>query len=334
MGRTVTIGIPVYNVEKYIKDSLISALNQTYANIDYLIVNDRGQDNSMSIVRELMTKHPRGGAIRIIEHERNLGIAATRNTIIDHVLGSYLFFLDSDDVISLDCIASHVDYLEKNQCDFTCGSSEYVFQNGNKTAYKQYDRTDIIKGGKFCVAERACSHDKVVSIPVWNRLYRADFLVNNNIRCVPGLIHEDVWFTWQLLLSARSCVCIPKVTYWYYEHPFSICNNSTYEATIKKYHDKGKLLEMMVSSVKTNSKIPRSIRQLLTIYAMRKALSYSKSAIKEEILSSTEKKDLTHLYGSYGLCLSAYWTMDFTRNWEMLKHIISLILYKLSTKLA
>ena len=91
---------------------------------------------------------------------------------------------------------------------------------------------------------------------------------------------------------------------------------------------------MMVSSVKTNSKIPRSIRQLLTIYAMRKALSYSKSAIKEELLSSTEKKDLTHLYGSYGLCLSAYWTMDFTRNWEMLKHIISLILYKLSTKLA
>ena len=149
MGRKVTIGIPVFNVEKYIRNSLISALNQTYANIDYLIVDDRGQDNSMSIVRELMTKHPRGGAIRIIEHERNLGIAAVRNTIIDHAHGCFLFFLDSDDVISSDCIASHVYYIEKYQCDFTCSSSEYVFQNGKKTAFRKYEKIEIIKGEVF-----------------------------------------------------------------------------------------------------------------------------------------------------------------------------------------
>lgn len=331
MGRTVTIGIPVFNVEKYIRNSLISALNQTYADIDYLIVDDRGQDNSMSIVRELMTKHPRGGAIRIIEHERNLGIAAVRNTIIDHAHGCFLFFLDSDDVISSDCIASHVYYIEKYQCDFTCSSSEYVFQNGKKTAFRKYEKIEIIKGEVFCVAKRAYSLDKPMHIPVWNRLYRKDFLVNNNIRCIESLSHEDIWFTWQLLLSAKSCVFIPELTYWYYERSFSICNNPTYEATLKSYQDKEQILEKMTSSVKTNPKMPKSIRQLLAIITMKKALAYSKSVTNEELLGSTEKKDLTHLYASHGLGLWAL-TVDFNKNFEMLKCMIILMKYRWLSK--
>ena len=328
MGRKVTIGIPVFNVEKYIRNSLISALNQTYANIDYLIVDDRGQDNSMSIVRELMTKHPRGGAIRIIEHERNLGIAAVRNTIIDHAHGCFLFFLDSDDVISSDCIASHVYYIEKYQCDFTCSSSEYVFQNGKKTAFRKYEKIEIIKGEVFCVAKRAYSLDKPMHIPVWNRLYRKDFLVSNGIRCVPGLVHEDIWFTWQLLLSADSCVFIPEVTYWYYERPSSFTSMSNHDSIIKNNHDKGKLLEMMASSVKTNFEMPKSIKQLLAIRIMRKAISYSNSVIKEVLLNSLEKRELTHQYVSSAQCLYAYWTMDLNRNIEMLKCMIRLMQYR------
>ena len=328
MGKTVTIGIPVYNVEKYVRDSLLSALNQTYADIDYLIVDDRGQDHSMSIVRELVAEHPRGGAVRIIEHERNFGIAATRNTILGQAHGSYLFFLDSDDVISQDCIATHVNYLEKYQCDFTCGSSGYVNQNGERIAFRLYENVKVIKGGDFCMVECASSSEKVIQIPVWNRLYRLDFLENNNIKCVPNLIHEDIWFTWQVMLSAKSCVCIPIVTYWYYEHPASICNNPTREATLNRYYDRSQLIEMIVSSVKTNSEIPRAIRQLLTIYIMKKALSYSKSAIKEELLSSMEKRNLTRLYTSYALRLFANWTIDLDRNWEMLKCVIRLIQYR------
>lgn len=332
MSRTVTIGIPVFNVEGYIRDSLLSVLNQTYEDIDILIVDDKGQDNSMIIVRELKACHPRGGAIRIIEHERNEGIAATRNTIIDEAQGCYLFFLDSDDMMSPDCIALHVYYLEKYQCDFTCGSSEYVFQNGDKVVFRRYSEIEVVSGEKFCVAKRACSNDKAIQVPVWNRLYRMDFLISNGIRCVPGLVHEDVWFTWLLILSARSCVLMPTVTYRYYERNASICNNPDPKAVTKRHHDRRQVLQMIAYSVKTHTGLSRIIRQQLAIRTIRKALTYSKAVVREQMLSSADKKELAHQYTSCCLSLSACWSMDFSKNLEMLGCLTRLVLFALSIK--
>ncbi len=332
MAKTVTIGIPVFNVERYVRESLLSALNQTYADIEFLIVDDRGQDQSMSIVRQLVAEHPRGSAVRIIENEKNVGIAATRNTIIDEAQGSYLFFLDSDDVISPDCIALHVHYLEQYQCDFVCGSSVYVFQNGDKAIYTQYRELVVVGGEEYCVVKRYCSHDNTINVLVCNKLYRKDFLISNGIRCAPGLVHEDVWFTWLLILSARSCVLMPAVTYQYYERHASICNDSATEAVTKRHYDRGQMLEMMVSSVKAHTGLPRTIRQLLAIRMIRKALSYSKAVVSEQTLSSVDKKRLTLRNTSNGLGLFTCWSMDFRKNLEMLRCLTRLMLFRLSIK--
>ena len=99
MKYDVTIGIPVYNVEPYITQSLESALAQTYPSIEFLLVDDFSSDLSADIVRRFQMNHPRGADIRLLSNPNNLGVSASRNRIIDEARGEYLFFMDADDVI-------------------------------------------------------------------------------------------------------------------------------------------------------------------------------------------------------------------------------------------
>lgn len=87
----VSLAIPIYNVSLFVERALLSVLNQTYDNIEYLIVDDKRQDDSMDIVHRIIKDHPRGKDVRIIEHPYNIGLGATRNTAIDNAQGEYLF---------------------------------------------------------------------------------------------------------------------------------------------------------------------------------------------------------------------------------------------------
>ena len=78
----------------------MSALNQTYSSIEFLLIDDGGADVSIEIVERMKADHHRGRDIRIIKHEQNKGVAASRNRIIDEASGEYLYFMDSDDVIA------------------------------------------------------------------------------------------------------------------------------------------------------------------------------------------------------------------------------------------
>lgn len=100
MNYKVTLAMPVYNVEKYVERALLSALNQTFDSIEFLIVDDKGTDRSMEIVSEIVSTHPRGKDVRIIDHVVNQGTGATKNSAIREAKGEYLFFMDSDDCLS------------------------------------------------------------------------------------------------------------------------------------------------------------------------------------------------------------------------------------------
>lgn len=111
MNYKVTLAMPVYNVEKYVERALLSALNQTFDSIEFLIVDDKGTDRSMEIVSEIVSTHPRGKDVRIIDHVVNQGTGATKNSAIREAKGEYLFFMDSDDCLSRDCILSFIIWL-------------------------------------------------------------------------------------------------------------------------------------------------------------------------------------------------------------------------------
>ena len=95
----VTIGIPVYQSVDYIQDTMNSALNQSFSDIEFLIVDDCGKDGTMDIISHFQTSHPRGKDIRILVNEKNKGVGYSRNRIIDEARGRFLYFMDSDDTI-------------------------------------------------------------------------------------------------------------------------------------------------------------------------------------------------------------------------------------------
>ena len=93
MNYEVTIGIPAYKAVDYIEKTMESALNQTFGNIEYLVVDDYGNDGTIDVVERLQKEHQRGKDIRILHNKQNLGVGKTRNIILEQARGEYLFFL-------------------------------------------------------------------------------------------------------------------------------------------------------------------------------------------------------------------------------------------------
>ena len=214
----VTLAMPVYNVERFVEGSLLSALNQTYSNIEFLIIDDCSTDNSMNIVEETIKGHKRCDNVRIIHHNGNQGLGDTRNTAIDEAKGEYIYFMDSDDIISPCCIEVLVNYMLEKPVDFIAASRERRTFDGKLIATDQYQSYTVVDDGKHALPVayfRYVENHKILA-EVWNKLYTVEFLRKNKIRCLPHVHVEDVSFSLQVNIAAKSCRLVPDVLYVYH----------------------------------------------------------------------------------------------------------------------
>jgi len=219
----VTIGIPVYNVEKYIEKSLLSALNQTYDNIEYILVDDKGSDNSMMIARNVIANHPRGKDVKIIEHPENIGTGAARNSAISAATGKYIFFMDSDDEISPDCIEKLYEKMQMEEVDFVIGSYQKRLRT-REIIENFINNGPCIRGHLEVAWQFFEKRNKSIPVFLWNNLLKISLLRDNQIYCIPSHVIDDNVFSFQLLLNASSCSFNPDVTYFYYDTPHSTMN--------------------------------------------------------------------------------------------------------------
>lgn len=216
--------MPIYNVAPYVERALLSALNQTFDSIEFLIVDDRGTDNSMDIVRKIVAEHPRGKDVRIIEHPHNIGLGATRNTAIDNAKGEYLFFMDSDDEITPDCIEVLYKAMMEEPVDFVAGS--LVRCSNNRSVLKSVQLPNIFISGKYSLIHYFYKERKMFFIETWNKLYSVNFLRVNKIKCKPYHLCEDQMFTFQVAVCANNCKLIDVITYYYSCY---VVNSTTYK---------------------------------------------------------------------------------------------------------
>lgn len=230
----VTLSMPIYNVADYVERALLSALNQTFESIEFLIVDDRGTDNSMDIVRRIVAEHPRGKDVRIIEHPHNIGTGATKNTAIDNAKGDYLFFMDSDDEITPDCIEVLYKAMMEDPVDFVAGSYEHVLLNGKRIPYT-YNNVKI--EGEKALANEVYKNQRRFCIGIWNKLYSLSFLHNHQLYCVPHHLNEDVIFTDKIIYETSCCKLLSYVTLLYYEHPNSTMNRRALSLSLKDVNE-------------------------------------------------------------------------------------------------
>ena len=127
MQYEVTIGIPVYKAVDYIENTMKSVLSQTFRSIEFLIIDDCGNDGSMTVIERLQWEHPRGASIHVIHNNLNLGVGPSRNIIIDNAQGRYIYFLDSDDLIEPETIKILYYYLINKHAQVAYASYEIIY---------------------------------------------------------------------------------------------------------------------------------------------------------------------------------------------------------------
>jgi glycosyltransferase involved in cell wall biosynthesis len=229
----VTLAIPVYNVEKYIERALNSALNQTFESIEYLLIDDGGTDNSLNVAKAIIENHPRGEDVKIINHGVNIGTGAVKNTAIDNTHSEFIYFMDSDDEITSDCISTLYNAMVETPVDFIAASHKCKTLTGQSSDLHSetiYSNT-LIKSSEHAVEKSFYLERTPITVYTWNKLYNVNFLKNNNIKCIPHHLSEDIWFTYQIILKAQSCRLLSYVTYFYYETP----NSTAWKYNSRKY---------------------------------------------------------------------------------------------------
>lgn len=224
MEYEVTIGMAVYNVGKYIRMSLDSALAQTFESIEFLILDDCGIDESMEIVREYQLKHPRGKNIRILSQPHNMGIGMARNRIVDEAQGRFLYFMDSDDSITPNAIELLYSKAKQYNAQIVFGSYERV-EEYHETVQRvpiQYPSLLFLEKDEF-PNWAYCKYGNLNATSC-NFLIDVDIYRKNQLRYKDVGYWEDFTFTMDLPTYITRAVLLPDITYFYYCRKGSLSN--------------------------------------------------------------------------------------------------------------
>lgn len=212
MKYDVTIGIPVYRSEAYLLKALGSALRQTYPSIEFLLIDDAGGDGSLAMMQKIQQKHQRGTAVRIISHDKNMGVSASRNQIIEEAKGEYLYFMDSDDMIVEHTISLLMQNVRKYDAEIVFGSYEKIETSGDRIIF-QYPSLQLM--GKDKLAEFAYRKYGGIQASACNYLVKTSLLRENHLYFIDTNYWEDLAFTFDLVTYISRAVLLPDITYTY-----------------------------------------------------------------------------------------------------------------------
>lgn len=228
----LSIIVPVYNVERYLRRCIDSILKQTFRDFEVILINDGSTDNSRTICNEYKRLDTR---INII-NQKNGGLSSARNEGLKKANGEYIAFVDSDDYISNNMFMKMMKLANEYNCDIvSCGyrrfegkfctneeSSEQIFKFSNREALNNYLLNYDDK-------------DRKMDTVVWNKIYRRTLF--NNIEFPEGKIYEDGYVTYKLLYKANNIIHIDDELYYYFQKSDSISNSKFSERDVKSYDD-------------------------------------------------------------------------------------------------
>ena len=220
----VSIIIPVYNVESYIERCLLSVIKQSYEDIEVILVNDCSTDNSMTLVNKILSSYEGPIKFFIITHDTNRGLSAARNTGITNAHGDYLFFLDSDDYISNDCIRTLYDIIaDDSTINMVFGNVEIIKEEG----YSDDKEWIFLKIGDGIYSDNLMERfiNKDFYVCAWNRLISKKFIIDNNLFFEEGLVHEDHLWSFNVACHLDCIAITTKPTYYYFKRNNSLDSN-------------------------------------------------------------------------------------------------------------
>ena len=242
MSKLVSIIVPVYKVEQYLKRCMDSVLNQTYKNIEVILVNDGSPDNCPALCDEYAKIDSR---VRVI-HKENGGLSSARNVALDSVKGDYVFFVDSDDWLALDTLEVLNEYLEK---DYDMISFQRTYLTEEKVIEKGEKNPKDMDVSQYIDASFLGRYDFFVT----TKIFKTE--VFNNVRFLEGRNYEDLEIMHRLFLNMKKVIGLDYFLYYYWKgNEGAITNtitmkniedhylsaNEIYHASKKYLEDRGK----------------------------------------------------------------------------------------------
>ena len=205
----VSILVPVYGVEQYIERCSRSLFEQTYPCIEFVFVDDCSPDKSVSVLNRVINDYPeRSNDIRILRHDKNCGLAASRNTALFAAQGSFVFYVDSDDWLEPDAVQVLVKKQLETDADIVSGSAYMHTHDGVEELFEpifQNKEEMVLQQLKY-------SWDHVI----WRRLIRRSLFIDNGIKCIDGCdMAEDRYLMALLSFYANSFCRIDEFVYNY-----------------------------------------------------------------------------------------------------------------------
>ena len=212
----VSVIIPVYKVEPYLRTCVDSVLAQTYENLEVILVDDGSPDNCPAICDEYAAKDSR---VRVI-HKENGGLSDARNAGLEAAKGEWICFVDSDDAVDENYVGFLLEAAVENDCEiavcgYKCFSGTYEIASKKRLSKK----CKVISPAKAVKNQYAADVTKYVV--AWNKIYRRD-LFSSGIRYPKGRLHEDDFTTYKLFLRANKIADLDSCLNYYRIHGESI----------------------------------------------------------------------------------------------------------------
>lgn len=224
----VSVVIPIYNVEKYLKNCIDSILNQSFKDFEIILVNDGSTDKSIEICNEYVKKDSR----IILINKKNGGLSSARNAGLNVAKGKYISFIDPDDCISENYFNILVEKAENNNCDVIV--SGYKTIPNNIEIIPSYKLNKILKGTDFILSSDNV-HSKNELCFVWRYLYRLKLIKENKILFNEKIfIGEDVVFNLEILCNSGRVVAISDILYYYTTNNFNSLMRCKFKPNLEK----------------------------------------------------------------------------------------------------
>lgn len=258
--QKISVVIPVYNVEHYIEQCLISVIHQTYKNLEIIIVDDGSPDNSNLIYTKYAKQDNR---IKIIKQE-NKGLSGARNTGLRNATGEYIHFIDSDDYIDIDYYEKIIEGNKNINADII--ATGVISQNTPNYNVK-YDTKCILK----TLTEKFITTNALSNCTVWRYIFNRNFLISNNLFFTEGRIFEDILFTPDALRLANYVLTIPDTFYHYIYNENSLLNKQYTPKHHEHYKYASGQLQQFINKygLHENVEIPNLIKTTFKIFGLR-----------------------------------------------------------------
>lgn len=278
--KLISIIIPVYNGERFLSECLDSVLSQTYKNLEIIIINDGSTDSTQSVINKYKEKHKNINDY----YQKNSGQGVARNKGMNLALGEYISFIDADDILDKNFIDYLFKSINKHKSDYAICDWMYYYNNGS---------TKFVNKNKFMGYPLLENKDteEVLSSNVYftvNKLYKTNFLKDNNIKYGEGYIYEDYEFYIKTAVLAKKISIVPNPHYKVRVNAFS--TTKTKYNTMTHYDSFLKAIQKSLVGIKFKSKFGK---YNVYKYILNRAWLYSQNRMPSK---KTGKKFLCEVF--------------------------------------